>query len=351
MSAPALWPERVRMLRGPAGIRMLVDRRALAVAAILAGLTVALGAWALTLGDVDIPLAEVVAALAGDGETSVRRIVVEWRLPRILLAVVGGASLALSGAIFQSMTRNPLGSPDIIGFGTGAYTGALVVTLILGASSLLVPVGAFAGGLATAVLVYALAFRGGLHGFRLIVVGIAVSAMLAAVNAYLLARARLEEAMSMAIWGSGTLNGARWGQVMPVVIVLLVAVPALVLLSRRLLILELGDEHARMLGVDVERTRILLLVVGVALVATVTAVAGPISFVALAAPQIARRLVRATGPSLLASALLGGLLMLASDLVAQRVAAPTQYPVGVVTACLGGGYLIWLLLRGRRETA
>nr|WP_241429406.1 iron chelate uptake ABC transporter family permease subunit [Agrococcus sp. ARC_14] len=315
----------------------------------LAALLVVVAAVALTLGESAIAPGEVFAALFGQGETSTVRVVQEWRVPRIVLAVIGGASLAISGAIFQSTTRNPLGSPDIIGFSTGAYTGALVVTLVLGGSAASVSVGAFVGGLATALAVYALAFKRGVQGFRLIVVGIAVSAVLSAINAYLLVTARLEEAVTAAVWGAGTLNGSRWPDVLPVIVALLVLAPVCILLSRRLTVLELGDDHARMLGVRAEPTRILLIIVGVGLVSVITAIAGPITFVALAAPQIAKRIVDGTGPALMASALIGAVLLLAGDVLAQRVIAPSQYPVGVITACLGGAYLVWLLSRGMKE--
>jgi iron complex transport system permease protein len=350
MAAP-LWPTRVRVLRGPGSVRMLVDTRAAVTAIILLLIVVAASALALSLGESAISPADVFGALAGQGDAGTIRIVTEWRLPRVVLAVVGGASLALSGAIFQSLTRNPLGSPDIIGFSTGAYTGALVVSLVLGASTLLMPLGAIVGGLATALAVYLLAFRRGVQGFRLIVVGIAVSAMLVAVNAYLLVQASLEQAVSGAIWGAGSLNGARWPDALPVIVALVVLAPVCALLARRLTVLELGDEHARMLGVPVERTRLTLLLVGVGLVAVITAIAGPITFVALAAPQIAKRIVGASGPALLTSSLVGAALLLGSDVIAQRVIAPAQFPVGVVTACLGGAYLVWLLTRGGKEKA
>ena len=345
MTGVALWPSRVRQIVGPGGIRMLVDLRAFTVVVVGVVILLAVSAVALTLGESEIPPAEVLPALFGQGDAGTVRIVSQWRLPRIALAVLGGAALALSGAIFQSMTRNPLGSPDIIGFSTGAYTGSLVVSLVLGASGAVVSLGAFVGGLATAAVVYLLAYTRGIQGFRLIVVGIAVSATLSAVNAYLLASARAEEAISAAIWGAGSLNGARWPEVLPVLLSLVVFVPACIVLARRLSMLELGDDQARMLGIRVDRTRVLLLIVGVGLVSIITAVSGPITFVALAAPQIARRMTGAAGPGLLPSAVVGALLLLVSDLLAQRVIAPGQYPVGVVTACLGGAYLVWLMTR------
>lgn len=348
--AQAVWPRRIRIVSGRGRISLLLDTRSVIIWVILACAVLVAAAVALTLGESRIPAAEVFSALFGEGEAGDVRIVTEWRLPRIALAVIGGASLGLSGAIFQSMTRNPLGSPDVIGFSTGAYTGSLVVNLVVGAGTVSVTLGAFAGGLATAVVVYVLAYKAGVQGFRLIVVGIAISAGLTAVNSYLLVTARLEEAVTAAIWGSGSLNGARWPQVLPVAATLVALVPVLALLARRVRMMELGDDYSRMLGLNPERNRILLLVIGVGLVSVVTAVAGPITFVALVAPQIAKRLVAATGPALTTSALLGALLLLLSDIAAQRLVAPNQLPVGVVTACLGGGYLVWLLTRVTRET-
>lgn len=345
-----LWPRRILLVTGPGRVRVLLDRRAASVWFVLGLALLACSLIALTLGASQISIAEVGSALLGRGDAGTVRIVTEWRLPRVVIAVLGGASLALSGAIFQSMTRNPLGSPDIIGFSTGAYTGSLIVNLVIGGGAVSVTVGAFLGGLLTAAAVYLLAFKRGVQGFRLIVVGIAVSAALSALNSYLLVTARLEEAVTAAIWGAGSLNGVRWPQVLPVALALLVLGPLCALLARRLRMLELGDEHAQMLGLDPERTRIMLLVIGVGLVSIITAMVGPITFVALAAPQIAKRLVDATGPALVASALVGALLLLFSDVLAQRAIAPSQYPVGVVTACLGGAYLVWLMTRTQKET-
>ncbi len=351
MSAPPLWPTRIRVVRGPLGVRLLLDSRAIITVLVLTLSLAILSVYALTRGAAAIPTGDVLSALVGRGEPGTLRVVTEWRLPRITLALLAGACLALSGAIFQSMTRNPLGSPDILGFNTGAYTGALIVSLVLGTGAISVTVGAFVGGLLTALAVYFLAFSRGVQGFRLIVVGIAVSAVLSAFNSYLLVSARLEEAVTASVWGAGSLNGVRWAQVEPVAWSLLVLVPVLLLVARQLQMLELGDEYARALGLSPERTRIVLLGVGVGLVSVTTAIAGPITFVALAAPQIAKRVVGASGPCLLASAVVGAALLLLSDVIAQQLIAPNQFPVGVVTACLGGAYLVWLMTRPQKGTS
>jgi iron complex transport system permease protein len=246
--------------------------------------------------------------------------------------------------VFQSLTRNPLGSPDIIGFSTGSYTGALIVTTLAGAAFLPTAIGALAGGLGTALVVYLLAYRGGVQGFRLIITGIAVTAVLHGVNTFLLLKAGTEVAMAASIWGAGSLALVGWDRALPAFVALLVLAPAILLLSAPLRQLELGDDAARAHGVRAEPTRLALLVLGVALTAIVTAASGPIAFVALAAPQIARRLTRSAGLPLVPAALTGGLLLLAADSVAQH-ALPGTVPVGIVTVVVGGVYLIALLIR------
>ncbi|MGH3705433.1 MAG: FecCD family ABC transporter permease, partial [Agromyces sp.] len=198
--------------------------------------------------------------------------------------------------------------------------------------------------------VYLLAHKRGVQGFRLIVVGIAVSAMLGSVNTWLSITAELDTAMRAAVWGAGSLNGVGWAQTGIVVTVLAILIPGLVLTAGSLSTLELGDDAAIALGVRAERSRLWLLLIGTALTALVTAAAGPIAFVALAAPQLARRLTASGSVGIGASALLGAVLLQASDLVASRMFAPTQLPVGVVTVSIGGGYLIWLLIRESRRS-
>lgn len=325
-------------------VSWVVHRRELIVVGALVAVIVGVGAFALTQGEYRIPLDKLLAAFTGTGSESVVRIVLEWRLPRVVIAVVGGIALGLSGAIFQSITRNPLGSPDIIGFNSGAFTGALIVTLVVGGNYAAMVSGALIGGLATALVVYLLAWSRGVQGFRLIVIGIAISAVLNAFNDYLQLRADLNAAIAAASWGMGSLADLGWQDVVPVTIAVAVLVPILALMSRRLGMLEFGDDIASALGIPVERTRLLLLVIGVALTATVTAVAGPIVFVALAAPQLARRLTRSAGITLVPSAAMGAALLLVSDVVAQRIIAPAALPVGAVTVTLGGIYLIALLI-------
>lgn len=339
-----------RVVRGLGGrLSQRLDLRTIAVCLGLLVVALAIGVVALMTGDYPLTVAQVLGALVGGADGPVQMVVVEWRLPRALLALVLGACLGASGAIFQSLTRNPLGSPDIIGFNTGAYTGALVVMTVLGSGYTSVAGGALLGGIATAAVVYVLAYRRGVQGFRLIIVGIAVSAMLASLNTWLILKADLETAMAAAVWGAGSLNGTTWAQAAPACVLAAVIALPLVWLAPRMAMLELGDDAATALGLRGERVRLALVLLGVALTALATAATGPIAFVALAAPQLARRLTGSAGVRILPAAAMGAVLLAASDLVAQRAFAPTQLPVGVVTVSVGGAYLVWLLVREARR--
>lgn len=326
-----------------------IDLRGALVTGVLSVIAVVVGVISLGVGEFFVAVPDVVAALTGQTSGAIHMVVVDWRLPRVLLALVLGAALGVSGAIFQSLTRNPLGSPDVIGFNTGAYTGALVVILLMGGTYYQVAAGSMVGGLATALLVYLLAYRNGVQGFRLIISGIALAAMLASVNTVIILKADLMKAMAAAAWGAGTLNRITWDQVGPVLLCTAVLLGVLAAQGRRLGLLEMGDDAARALGVRLESTRLLFVVVGVALTAMVTAAAGPIAFVSLAAPQLARRLTRGASVALAPSAAMGAALLVLSDLVAQQLFAPTQLPVGVVTVSVGGCYLVWLLAREARR--
>lgn len=326
-----------------------IDVRTVTVCLVLLAIAVAIALVTLASGEYQVPLPDVVGALLGQAEGRIHMVVVEWRLPRTALALIFGAALGMSGAIFQSLTRNPLGSPDVIGFDAGAYTGALVVIILMQGGYYMIAGGALMGGLVTALLVYFLAYSRGVQGFRLIIVGIAVSAMLNSLNTWLLLRAKLEVAMAAAIWGAGSLNGLGLDRLAPAAQILAILIPLALMMARPMAQLELGDDAARALGVNAEPTRLGLLALGVALTATVTATAGPIGFVALAAPQLARRLTGSAGVSMLPSAAMGALLLAAADYLAQRAFAPTQLPVGIVTVSLGGIYFVWLLLREARR--
>lgn len=322
--------------------------RPLIIALLLSLGCLALALYALGSGTLHLSAGQVIDALRGTGPANLEVIVTQWRLPRVAMALVLGAALALSGAIFQSLLRNPLGSPDVIGFNTGAYSGVLMAIVFFNAGMLGITLGALAGGVITAILVYLFAWCNGVEAFRLIIVGIAVRALLVAANTWMIVSASLESAMTAGLWSAGTLNGISWAKSIPVLAVLLLALLLLLTLTRRMRLLEMGDDIACALGVEIERSRLLLLLIGVILTAAATAVAGPISFIALVAPQIARRLGN-NQFFLLLTALTGALLLLAADVAAQRVFMPYQLPVGVLTVSLGGIYLIGLLLRESRK--
>jgi iron complex transport system permease protein len=338
----------MRVLRA-GGVSLRWEPRAAAVCGVLAA--VAASAAVLVVGSGEFPISppDVVRAVLGQGDRATEFIVQTLRLPRALTGLLAGLALGLSGAIFQSISRNPLGSPDLIGFTTGSASGALLQILVFGGGAVAITVSSVAGAVLTALAVYLVAYRrgGGVHGVRLVLIGVAAAAMLEALNSYLITRAELREGYEAAFWLTGSLNGRDWDQAVPLAIALAVLVPAALLLARPLGMGELGDDAAQALGVPVQRTRALLTVAGVGLVAAATAAAGPVPFVALAAPQLARRLTRSPGVTLASSALMGAVLLTASDLLAQRLFAPTQLPVGVLTAAIGGTYLAFLLRKDR----
>jgi iron complex transport system permease protein len=307
--------------------------------------------WQLTTGDFPLPLGRVWATLRGQGTAGDEFIVYTLRLPRSVTAVLAGAAFGASGAVYQSVTRNPLGSPDIIGFTFGSAFGAVLAIVVFNASDLVVTGSALAGGLGVAVLVYVLAFRGGgVQGYRLILVGIGISAMLASFISYLILRANILDAQEAYIWLTGSLNGRDWDDVRIGAVGLVLLAPVLVALGPGLRMSEMGDDAAQALGVAVERTRRLALGFGAALCAVAVLCAGPITFVALAAPQIARRLTGSPTVQVIPAMALGALLLLASDTVAQRLVPTADLPVGVTTLALGGAYLAWLIAREGRTT-
>ncbi|WP_253265327.1 FecCD family ABC transporter permease, partial [Pseudomonas aeruginosa] len=271
------------------------------------------------------------------------------RLPRVLTACLVGAALGMAGAIFQSISRNPLGSPDVIGFTTGAASGAIMQIILFDAGPLATSLAALAAGLCTALAVVLLARRGATAGgYRLVLVGIGVGASLSGLNSLLLVTGNLDQAMYAQLWLAGSLNTRTWSHVVPAALGLLASVPLALYHGRRLEVLELGDASAAQLGVAVERVRLQMVLVAVGMTAIATAAAGPIAFIALAGPQLARRLTRSAGVPLLSGALMGAVLLLAADLLGQRLAYVANLPIGLMTGLLGGFYLLWLLLRSRR---
>lgn len=324
------------------------EPRALLVCAGLAVLAACATVLAVGTGTYALSPVEVLRTFAGDGPPGADFIVLDLRLPRALVALLVGFGMGMAGAVFQSLTRNPLGSPDITGFGNGASAGALVAIILFDAGDAQTAVGAVCGGLATAAAVYLLAWKRGVHGYRLVLVGIGASAVLGSATSFLYVRADIGKAAQAASWMIGSLNSRDWGDVRIAALGLAVLVPVVLACARRLTMLEMGDDTAAALGVPPERSRLVLLATGTGLTAMAVAASGPIPFVAMAAPQLAHRMTRSAGPNLLPAAWTGALLVSAADLVTQRVTGSALMPVGVLTGVAGGAYLAWLLRRERR---
>ncbi|PZF89469.1 FecCD family ABC transporter permease [Micromonospora deserti] len=321
--------------------------RALVVGLVAAALALVTLSVSVSIGDYPVPLPDVVRALAGSGDPGTLLIVRELRLPRAVVALLVGAGLGMSGAILLALTRNPLASPDILGIAQGA-SAAVVAGVVLGFGSSLGTSGiALLGGLAAAAAIYLLAWRRGTTGYRIVLVGVAIAALCLAVTQYLLVRAQIFEAQRAVLWLIGSLDGRDWAHATPLAIALAVLVPTALATMRWLTLLGLGDDTARGLGVPVQTARLLLLLIGVGLAAFATAAAGPVGFVALLSPHIARRLAGVAGPPLLGSALVGSVIVLVSDVTA-RLLPGGQLPVGVVTAALGAPFLLILLARANR---
>ncbi|MFG3048320.1 FecCD family ABC transporter permease [Streptomyces sp. NPDC048241] len=339
---------RSRAVRTRGGLSLRLDLRSLIVVVALLVAVLAAGVALIGTGDAHIPAMDVLRTLVGDGNPYQDFIVNELRLPRLLVGLLVGASLGLGGALFQSISRNPLGSPDVLGLAQGSTAGALVMIVLFSGSAAAVTAGALVGGLVTGIGIYLLAWKQGVHGYRLVLVGIGVSAVLTAVNGYLITKADIVDAARAVVWMTGSLSGRDWTQVWPLLILCAVVVPLVLANGRGLRMLEMGDDVAHALGVRVHRVRLVLMVSAVLLTAAATAAAGPVGFVALTAPQLARRLTRSPGPNLVPSLCMGAALLVTADWICQRLFGADQLPVGVVTGVVGGAYLLWLLVGERR---
>ncbi|GAB3168710.1 iron chelate uptake ABC transporter family permease subunit [Myceligenerans halotolerans] len=323
--------------------------RGLAAVVVLLALTALLAARALTLGSSDLTIPQVIAAALGLGESGQVFVVQQLRLPRVLSALLVGAALGASGTLLQGLMRNPLASPDVVGVTGGA---SLAAVLAIGAAvpPLGLPVAAAAGAGAVTGLLYLLGGRGTTAGSRLVLIGIGVHSVAAAGVSLVMSRLPSGRLGAAEVWLAGSLHARSWAHVTAAAIGLVVALPVAYWLLRRLSLLELGDDLAIGTGVHVRHTRAALLVSSAVLAGIAVAVAGPIAFVALGAPHIARRVVGPTrAATLTAAVLIGALLVLGADIIGQRLFAPTSLAAGVVTAALGAPYLLWLLHRtGRR---
>ncbi len=310
--------------------------------------TVAALVASVAMGEFAIAPLDVLAALVGAGNQATEFIVVDLRLPRALTGLLAGAALGLAGMVFQDVTRNPLVSPDIVGVAAGASLAA-VALIVLGSTSgtASVPLAALAGALISGVALYGLAWQRGIHGYRLVLVGIGITALANAGIYYVFTEGRIFEVARAYVWLVGSLNSRGWAQVWPLVAVLAVLLPLLLALARNVDVLRFGDDVAAGLGVRVERTRMLLLAAATALTAAAVACAGPIGFVAFASPHVARALVGVASvrTALIAAAACGALLVLVADLAGRMLFAPHEIPVGIVTSVLAAPYFLLLLKR------
>ncbi|MET9951369.1 iron ABC transporter permease [Streptomyces sp. NPDC006339] len=324
--------------------------------AVVAGLLVALGAAvlaSLALGSVRIPPGQVLDALTGRaGPSPYRTIVLDVRLPRVLLGAVVGAGLAVVGTVLQALVRNRLADPFLLGISSGASAGAVLV-IVLGVAggittTVALPAAAFAGALLSLVLVYALARRGGtMTGARLVLAGVAVSYILSALTTLLLVVAgRPEQFQEALFWSLGGLGGARWDGLLLPAAVLVAGTGALMTLARPLDLMLVGEEGAVALGLDPARFRAAVFVLASLVTAVLVAASGAVGFVGLMVPHAARMAVGAPHRRLLPVAALGGAVALVlADLAARTVAAPQDIPVGVLTALTGGPFFLWLMRR------
>ncbi|MFT3999253.1 MAG: iron chelate uptake ABC transporter family permease subunit [Rhizobium sp.] len=322
-------------------------RRYVLLIAMLSVIVVALFALTLLLGQSFTPPGDVVRVLLGENVPGAAFTVGQLRLPRAMLSVLAGLSFGLGGVAFQTLLRNPLASPDIIGISSGASAAAVFAIVVLSLKGPVVSLVAVAAGLGVALLVYGLSFRNGVAGTRLILVGIGVSAMLESMIAYILSQApawTLQEAMR---WLTGSVNGAQLVQAAPLLASLAVFGGLLLSRARDLEALRLGDDTAAALGVGVSRTRVLVIVAAVGMIASATAVTGPIAFVAFLSGPIAARIMGSGGSLLIPSALIGAVLVLGGDYAGQFLLS-SRYPVGVVTGAFGAPYLIFLIIRANR---
>lgn len=327
---------------GPVAFRINV--RVLLMALLALALLVVLAAWSMTLGSFPLSISDVLRGVAGTGTSEAGFIVRDLRLPRVLAAVMIGPMLAMSGAIFQGVVRNPLVSPDIIGINAGAALAA-VFWIVTNRPQELVPVVAFAGAVVAATAIYLLSWQGHISASRLVLVGIGINAMLGALTTLFIIRSDINNASRAVLWMTGSIYSSTWYDVRVLLIGLALLAPAGIGLMWSLRIVQVGDVTARSVGLPLERTRLALILVACGMSALAVSVAGPIGFIALMVPHLARMLAGPmTGSVFVLTGVIGAVLLLGADMVGQH-ALPVAMPVGVITAVVGAPYFLFLLYR------
>lgn len=310
----------------------------------------------VTLGEYPIPAGELPSILFGGGSRLDRHILLDLRLPRAVIGCLAGTCLAVAGALTQTISRNPLATPDFIGVTAGASAGAVAVIVLGGGTYsvtaaltvLGVPAAAMLGGLLAAAAVYGLSWRQGVDGYRLVLIGVGAAAVLTAMTSWLLVVADINNAAQAVTWLAGSLNSRTWDQALPLAVLAVVLLPLAATLPHALRVTQLGDDVAVALGVRIQTIRLATIGLAVGLTAAAVAAAGPVTFVALVVPQIMLRLTHDSRPPLLASALGGALLVQAADVLGRSLFT-WEIPVGLVTAVLGAPYLGWLLVRRKEK--
>ena len=307
------------------------------------------------IGDMNISPLSVVQVFFGGGTEMEQLVVTSFRLPRIIVALMVGISLAVAGGILQGMIRNPLASPDILGI-TGGAAVAVVGFLAffsdennaLTVSIQWMPLAAFAGAGIIAILVYFLAWKNGVSPIRLVLLGIGISALMQALTTLMMILGPIYRASQANIWITGTVHGSTWANVSILVPWTIFFVTVALIMARKMNVQELGDEIATGVGAHVQRQRFSLLMISTALIGSSVAFAGGIGFVGLMAPHMARRLVGSSFGALLpVSALIGGILVMVADLIGRTLFSPLEVPAGVFTAGIGAPYFIYLLFKTR----
>jgi len=347
-ASPSYGAPRGYWLLRPAGMALLVHRRGAWAGLMLSLVILLVAAGSLSVGTPSLSLPEVLTALAGSGDPIHIFMLHELRLPRVMAGILSGAALGVGGCLLQTLARNRLATPGIIGIDDGA-TAFAVASIVAIPTSLAPPVLALMGATTAAALAFGLG-GGGSRGYRFIVVGIAIGALFGAITNFMLARTNIDSANLAYPWTVGSLNARSMSTVAFLAACLAVCLPIAKLLGRDLQLLRFSDAVAIGLGARMRRIRIAILIVTVILTATAVAVAGPVGLVSLAAPEIARHLTGHRGVPVIASALAGALLMIAADWLGRTAFAPVEIPVGVITAVVGGPYLLWILLREPRRT-
>ena len=343
MSTPIFRTPRGHWLLQARGVSVLVNRRGVAAGLGLALVVCLVAFGSLSVGTPSLSMPELLSALAGTGDPINTFMLHELRLPRLLAGLLSGAALGVGGCLLQTLARNRLATPGIIGIDDGA-TAFAVASIVAIPTSLAPPMLALMGATTAAALAFGLGGTDS-RGYRFIVVGIAVGALFGALTNFMLARTDMDSANLAYPWTVGSLNARSASTVSVLAVAVVIGLPLAKLLGKELELLRFSDAVAAGLGSQVRRTRLATLAVTVLVTATAVAVAGPVGLVSLAAPEIARHLTGHRGVPIINSAWSGALIMIAADWLGRTVFSPVEIPVGVITAVIGGPYLLWILLR------